>query len=179
MRIISGKYRGIKIPSPKEEIVKPTLDRIKENIFNIIQFDVENSEVLDLFCGSGALGIECLSRFANHATFVDNNKQNIDFLKEFLKKIKAENFSLVCADFYEALKNSAENGKKYDIIFLDPPYDSNLAEIAIQKIFKFGLLAENGKIVWEHSFEHDTSKFSHKIILSKTYGKIKIDFISL
>ena len=179
MRIISGKFRGIKIPSPKEEIVKPTLDRIKENIFNIIQFDIENSEVLDLLCGSCALGIESLSRFAKNVTFVDNNKQNIECLKEFLKKIRAENFTLHCADFYEVLKNSAENGKKYDIIFLDPPYDSNLAEIAIQKIFKFGILTNNGKIVWEHSLDHDTSKFCHKISLSKTYGKIKIDFISL
>jgi len=179
MRVISGKFRGIKIPSPKEEIVKPTLDRIKENIFNIIQFDIENSEVLDLFCGSGALGVECLSRFAKDVTFVDNNKQNIEFLKEFLKKLKVENFSVICADYFEVLKKSAENEKKYDIIFLDPPYDSNLAEIAIQKIFKFGLLKDNGKIIWEHALEHDTSKFVHKIKQSKTYGKIKIDFISL
>ena len=86
MRIISGKFRGTIIPSPKQEVVKPTLDRVKENIFNILQFRIAGAKCLDLFCGSGALGIECLSRGASEMCFVDNNKANVEALKIFLRK---------------------------------------------------------------------------------------------
>ena len=177
MRIISGKYRGIIIPSPKESIVKPTLDRVKENIFNIMQFRVEKSRCLDLFCGSGALGIECLSRNAEFVDFVDNNKQNIRELEKFLDKIKAQNFSLHNLDFYDALKLFKDENKKFDIIFLDPPFDSDLAQVAIQKIFKFDLLNDKGIIVFEHSLDKINS-YQSKVIDSRIYGKIKVDFIS-
>lgn len=165
------------IPSPKEEIVKPTLDRIKENIFNILQFQIQDSVCVDLFCGSGALGLECLSRNAKEVYFVDNNKENILALKKFLTKINADNYNLCNCDFYDVLKNLNEQNKKADIIFLDPPYDSNLAEVALQKIFKFGLLSQNGIVVWEHPTEYETSKYNSKIINSKKYGKIQIDFL--
>ena len=175
MRIIAGKYRGIVIPSPKEEIVKPTLDRVKENLFNIIQFDIKDSVVLDLFCGSGALGIEALSRGAKEVHFVDNNKQNILNLKNFLERIKADGYFLQNLDFYDALKTFGEN--TFDFVFLDPPYDSNLAEIAIQKILRFNLLKENGIIVWEHPRNLEQNKFSSKIYDSRSYGTVTIDFI--
>ncbi len=175
MRVIAGKYRGIVIPSPKEEIVKPTLDRVKENLFNIIQFEVENATVLDLFCGSGALGIEALSRGAKETHFVDNNKKNIESLKKFLDKLKASNYYLHNMDYYDALKTFDEN--TFDIIFLDPPFDSNLAEIAIQKILKFNLLKENGLIVWEHPRDKQENKFSSKVYDSRHYGTVTLDFI--
>ncbi len=178
MRIISGKFRGTVIPSPKEEIVKPTLDRIKENIFNIIQFEVPNSTALDLFCGSGALGLECISRGANEVHFVDNNKANILSLKSFLTKLKCENAKLHSCDYYEALKTFVATNTKFDIIFLDPPYDSGLAEVALQKIFKFGLLSPNGVVVWEHPTEYDNSKYKQKIKDSRIYGKVQVDFLS-
>jgi len=178
MRIIAGKYRGTVIPSPKEEVVKPTLDRIKENIFNIIQFDVPNSVCLDLFCGSGALGLEALSRNASEVCFVDNNKQNIAAVKNMLIKLKADNYNLYSCDYFEALKTFENNNKKFDIIFLDPPYDTDLAIIALQKIFKFGLLSPNGVVVWEHPTDYDNTKFKHKIKNSRVYGKIQIDFLN-
>lgn len=177
MRIIAGKFRGTNIPSPKEEIVKPTLDRIKENIFNIIQFEVPSSTCLDLFCGSGALGLEALSRGANEVCFVDNNKQNIMALKNILSRLKAENYQINNCDYHEALKHFEDCGKKFDIIFLDPPFDTDLAIVALQKIFKFGLISPNGVVVWEHPTEYDTSKFKHKIKDSRVYGKIQIDFL--
>ncbi len=177
MRIISGIYRGTKIPSPKEEIVKPTLDRVKENVFNILQFKVPNSTCLDLFCGSGALGLECLSRGANHVVFNDNNKQNILSLKKFLEGLNAKNYTLKNEDYFEVLKQSESSQQKYDIIFLDPPFDSNLAEIAIQKILKFNLLSGGGLIVWEHPADVSNQKFAHRIKDFRKYGKIQIDFI--
>ena len=178
MRIIAGKYRGVPIPSPKEEVVKPTLDRIKENIFNIIQFIIPNSICLDLFCGSGALGLECLSRGAKEVEFVDNNKNNLLSLKKFLEKIKANNYFLRNSDYYEALKSYKESGKKFDIIFIDPPYNSELAEISIQKILKFNLLSEHGIIIWEHPSNYSNLKFISKIKDSRIYGKIQIDFLN-
>ena len=178
MRIISGKYRGVNIPSPKEEIVKPTLDRIKENIFNILQFKVQDSVCLDLFCGSGALGLECLSRGAKDVTFVDNNKQNIITLKKFLEKLKATNFNLKNCDYYEVLKQASIENKKFDIIFLDPPFDSDLAEVALQKIFKFGLLTEDGFVVWEHPTDYINLKFKSKVKDTRVYGSVQIDFLA-
>lgn len=177
MRIISGKFRGTNIPSPKEEIVKPTLDRVKENIFNIIQFNVPDAVCLDLFCGSGALGLECVSRGAKDVYFVDNNKQNISILKKFCEKLKIDNASYLATDFYEALKNFSNNNVKFDIIFLDPPYDSNLAEVSLQKIFKFGLLSPTGVVVWEHPTDEENLKFKTKVKDTRIYGKIQIDFL--
>ena len=175
MRVIAGKFRGIVIPSPKEEIVKPTLDRVKENLFNIIQFRLQDATVLDLFCGSGALGIESLSRGAKEVHFVDNNKQNIANLKKFLDKIKADGYFLHNLDYYDALKSFEEN--TFDIIFIDPPYDSGLAEIAIQKILRFNLLKENGIIVWEHPRSLQNNKFLQKVYDSRNYGTVTLDFI--
>lgn len=176
MRIISGKFRGLAIPSPKEIIVKPTLDRIKENIFNIIQFRVKNSKCLDLFCGSGALGIECISRGASFVDFVDNNSHNINNLKTFLQKINVEDYELHNLDYYDALKGFNDKNKKFDIIFLDPPYDSNLAFLSIQKIFKFDLLSEDGIIIFEHPINYE-NKYLSKVYDSRKYGNIQIDFI--
>lgn len=177
MRIIAGKFRGTNIPSPKEEIVKPTLDRIKENIFNIIQFKVQDSICLDLFCGSGALGLECLSRGAKDVSFVDSNKNNILSLKKLLVRLNADSYTLHNCDYYDVLKTADTTQKKFDIIFLDPPYDTNLAEIALQKIFKFDLLNKDGIVVWEHPTEYENLKFKSKIKDSRTYGKVQIDIL--
>ena len=153
------------------------LNQIKENIFNIIQFNISNSSCLDLFCGSGALGLECISRGANQVYFVDNNKENILALKKLLAKLNATNFYLLSCDFYEALREVSEKKLVFDIIFLDPPFDSNLAEVALQKIFKFGLLSQNGIVVWEHPTENNSTKFKTKIKDTRVYGKIQIDFL--
>ena len=176
MRIISGKFRGTVIPSPKQEIVKPTLDRVKENIFNILQFKIAGARCLDLFCGSGALGIECISRGAKNVVFVDNNKANVEALKKFLSKLNVQNYSAKNCDFYEALKDFCESGEKFDIIFLDPPFDSDLADVAIGKILKFDLLSDNGIIVHERSIT-TVSKFVQKVTDTRRYGTVAVDFL--
>lgn len=176
MRIISGKFRGTIIPSPKQEVVKPTLDRVKENIFNILQFRIAGAKCLDLFCGSGALGIECLSRGASEVCFVDNNKANVEALKIFLKKLNVQNYSATVCDYYDALKSFAEREEKFDIIFLDPPFDSELADVAISKILKFDLLADDGIIVHERCASK-SSKFAQKVSDSRKYGTVAVDFL--
>jgi len=176
MRIISGKYRGLTIPSPKEEIVRPTLDRVKENIFNILQFDVPQSNCLDLFCGSGALGLECLSRGAEKVYFVDQSKANIASLEKFLKNIKEKNYNLLVNDYHEALKKFKERKVQFDLIFLDPPYETELAQNAITTIFKNNLLSENGIIIWEHK-KTEKNGYAQKTFKTRTYGTVEVSFI--
>ena len=152
MRIVAGRYKGKNLISPKGEDVRPTTTRIKETLFNILQCDVPSARVLDLFAGSGSLGIECISRGAEHVTFVDKSRDSIALIRENLKGIDGQ-YSVINSDFMAALNGAAYNGIKYDLIFLDPPYASGLAELAIDKIFEFDLLSQYGIIVFEHGSE--------------------------
>lgn len=149
MRIISGKYRGIVLDSPKNNAVRPTTDRIKETIFNIIQWDVNDARVLDLFAGSGALGIEALSRGAKEVIFVDNNANSLRLVNSNLAKIK-ENCSVFRNDYLDALRKV---DGKFDLIFVDAPYMSGNGESAVDEIIKLDLLSDGGKVVYEHSTE--------------------------
>ena len=162
MRVVAGSSKGKNLISPKGEEVRPTTTRIKETLFNILQCDVPNAKVLDLFAGSGSLGIECISRGAEHVTFVDKSKDSIALVRENLKGIDGY-YSVLNTDFMSALNGALYNSIKYDIIFLDPPYASNLAELAIDKIFEFDLLTEHGIIVFEHGSE-------------KTYTLLRADY---
>lgn len=146
MRVISGKYRGKRIISPRDDSVRPTTDKIKETIFNILQFDIPDAKVLDLFAGTGALGIECISRGAEEVVFVDKSRDSLALVRENLKGIEG-NYSVVAADFLTALKTCR---KKFDIILLDPPFGSGLGEIALNAIFELDILAKNGIIMYEH-----------------------------
>lgn len=119
MRIISGKYRGRKLISPSDDSVRPTTDRIKETVFNILQWEVPGARVLDLFCGSGALGIECLSRGAAEVVFVDKNPASAALTKSNLKGIEGR-FRVVTSDFMGVLRSGES---KFDIVFVACPTD--------------------------------------------------------
>lgn len=151
MRVISGKYRGKKLFATDDVTIRPTLDRVKETLFNIIQFDVRSAKVLDLFAGSGALGIECISRGASEVVFVDNDTKSLSVLKKNLDLLKDEPYIVYENDYLYALKML--QGKKFDIIFVDPPYDKGLYVSALTKISELKLLSENGKIICEHKKE--------------------------
>ncbi len=178
MRIVAGKYRGRRILSPKGEDVRPTTSRIKETLFNILQRDVPAAKVLDLFAGSGSLGIECLSRGAAHVTFVDKNRESVALIRENLKGMDGE-YTVINTDFMSALNGAAYNGIKYDIVFLDPPYASNMAELAIDFIIRNGLLDEYGIIVFEHGSEK-TYTLADKRYKQRTkkMGSVTAEFIS-
>ena len=147
MRVITGKARGVVLKTPDGMKTRPTSDRVKEALFSIIQFDVANARVLDLFAGTGQLGIEALSRDAKSAVFVDSLDSACKLVLDNLKKTKLENLARVVRSDYEVfLKNCHE---KYDIIFLDPPYAEKFLENALKIISEIDILRDGGIIICE------------------------------
>ena len=147
MRVISGKARGRKLISPEGLLTRPTTDRVKESIFNIISPYIPAQRVLDLFAGSGALGIEALSRGSAHCTFVEANKSAMATVKKNIELTRAEDAaSTVFGDALSFLNNCTG---VFDVIFLDPPYSTGLLEKAVRLIKEKNLLAEGGIILCE------------------------------
>lgn len=170
MRVISGKYKGREIKGYNIDGTRPTMDRVKESLFASIQNYIKDSTCLDLFAGTGALGIEALSEGAKVCYFVDNNKIVIDTLKENLMKLNVkENYYLIKKDYEEALKNF---NIKFDIIFLDPPYHLNMLNKAISLIENYNLLTDNGIVVCE--YEEGIIKCNLNLLKEKKYGSKNI-----
>lgn len=174
MRIISGKYRGRKLNSPEDYSVRPTTDRVKENIFNILQFDIKGATVLDLFAGSGALGIEAISRGAEEVWFVDNSKKSVELIKKNLEKVEYEG-GVINRDYVDAILSF---NKIFDIVFIDAPYDTGLAEKAVIHISEKNLLAVDGVIVYEHSsLSSYTAPEGYTLSDVRKYGNTTVSFI--
>lgn len=150
MRIISGQNRGTKLNTLEGENTRPTLDRVKEPLFNIINFKLEDAVVLDLFAGSGALGLESLSRGASKAIFCDNSLKAIEIINKNIEKTKNESKSIVIKKSYENALEEIKNKKiLLDIIFIDPPYESNFYCKALEIIENLELLKKDGTIILE------------------------------
>lgn len=147
MRVITGTARGVRLKTPEGRETRPTTDRVKEALFSAIQFEIEGQRVLDLFAGSGQLGIEALSRGANHAVFVDMSKKATALVKENLKLARLqERATVVQADYMGFLSRNRET---FGLIFLDPPYAEDFLEKSLQKIVEFDILVSGGIIVAE------------------------------
>lgn len=147
MRVITGKARGVSLKTPNGMTTRPTADRVKEALFSIIQFDVPTARVLDLFGGTGQLGIEALSRDAKSAVFVDSNREACALIRENLKRTKLESEArVVCSDYASYLRSCNE---MYDIIFLDPPYSETFLENSLKLISEIDILQSGGIIVTE------------------------------
>ena len=149
MRVISGIYKGRVLLGYNIVGTRPTMDRIKESLFAILQDKLQNSIVLDLFSGSGNLAIEALSAGASYAYLVDNNKEAIKVIAKNIANLKINNCQLINADFKQALKSLT--GTKIDLIFLDPPYNTSYIEESIKLIIKYNLLSAEGIIICESS----------------------------
>lgn len=150
MRVISGKARGTKLNSIESITTRPTLDRVKESLFNILQEYINQKVVLDLFAGSGALGIEALSRNAKNATFCDNNKQAIQMIRTNLEKTRLlEKSEIINLDYKKCIELLNTKNKKFDLIFLDPPYKEDIAIDSLKLIIKNNLVNNKGIIVIE------------------------------
>ena len=178
MRVITGTARGSKLKTLEGLETRPTTDRVKEAIFNIIQFDVEGRRILDLFGGSGQLAIEAISRGAESAIIVDQNKEAIKIIKDNLHKTRMDRkATVIMADSLKFLANCRE---KVDVIFLDPPYASTLLEQALQIISEIDILNDGGIIVCEHPREKQLPASFGNLICSKdyNYGKISVHLYS-
>ena len=150
MRVISGLARGTKLNSIESEETRPTLDRVKESLFNIIKNKIENATVLDLFAGSGAIGIETLSRHAKIAYFCENNKNAINMIYKNLQKSNLENKAVVIhKDYKKCLQKLSDENIKFDLIYIDPPYKLDIAVDSIKKILDLNLLLMEGIIIIE------------------------------
>jgi 16S rRNA (guanine(966)-N(2))-methyltransferase RsmD len=147
MRVITGTAKGVVLKTPNGLSTRPTADRVKEALFSVIQFDVPTAKVLDLFGGTGQLGIEALSRGAKSAVFVDSQESACKLIRENLQRTRlVEKASVIRGDYAAYLKNCKE---KFDIIFLDPPYAENFLENSLKMITEIDILQSGGIIVTE------------------------------
>ncbi len=175
MRIISGKYRGLKLLEFDTEGIRPTADRVKESLFNILFNKTAGAKVLDLFCGSGNLGIECLSRGAEVVYFNDKSPESCALLKKNLAKLKDGNFKAFNLDFAACL-NALSGKEKFDLIFLDPPYKLEAGREALEIIAKCGLLKEGGVAVYERDRSFGGEVKGLDKFDERKYGKTFITF---
>lgn len=153
MRVIAGKARGVQLKTPEGMLTRPTADRVKEALFSIINFDLPGAKVLDLFGGTGQLGIEALSRGAESAVFVDSREDACKLIRENLKRTRLEKQGRVIrSDYLDYLKRCREY---YDIILLDPPYAEVFLETALKQITEIDILQSNGIIVTERPLGKD------------------------
>ena len=155
MRIITGKARGVRLTTLEGENTRPTSERAKEAIFSMLQFEIQGKEVLDLFSGSGQMGLEALSRGASHAVLCDRSKEAVEVIRTNANKTRLAPFcDVLCADYTVALRNlRRKNG--FDIVFLDPPYASKAIPQALRLMIENGLLNEDAKIVCETGSDAD------------------------
>ena len=182
MRIIGGKARGTKLYTLEGENTRPTLDRVKESLFNIIQKDVPNAIFLDLFAGSGAIGLEAVSRGANKSILCDKNRDAIKIIKKNIEKTRSrEQVELYEADFKEVLKNKLK--EKIDIIFIDPPYKTDFAYEAIKILANSKNIKKESLMIIETDEEERILKqienLEIEIIDKRKYGRAHLIFLKI
>lgn len=181
MRIISGKARGTKLYTLEGIDTRPTLDRVKESLFNIIQDRIEDSIILDLFSGSGAIGLEFISRGAQYAYLCDDSKYAIEIINKNIQKTHFEDkVKVLKKDFKSALQQLKE--KKFDIIYLDPPYKTDFIKESLELIYIYECLDESSIIILEtdekekvHKEINDMNLF--EIIDERKYGRANLIFL--
>lgn len=172
MRVITGSARGRVLKTLEGEDVRPTTDRVKESIFSIIQFEIEGRQVLDLFAGSGQLGIEALSRGAAYATFTDMSKNSVDVVKSnLLSTGLGSNSAVLQTDAITFLRN---NKKKFDIVFMDPPYRTGLLQSALELVANS--MNDGGVIICEHPYDEELPENAGEFAKYRDYkyGKIAV-----
>lgn len=171
MKVISGKYKGRKLDGFDIAGTRPTMNRVKESLFAMIQPWIEDAVVLDLFAGSGNLGIEALSEGASFSYFVDRNKKAYMTIQKNLALLDIKDAILFFMDYQKALQEFSNQGIRFDIIFLDPPYQTDLVEKSIWSIMNLSLLSSDGVIVAESDrLEKIVFPACLKIVKSKKYG---------
>lgn len=181
VRVISGSARGLKLNTPGDDRVRPTTDRVKESMFNIVQDWVYDSQVLDLFAGSGALGIEALSRGASQAVFCDNSLDSIKIIKSNIEKARvADRSQIVSGDFKRCLRDMEAKNQSFDMIFVDPPYYKGLFEEVLDTIRACKILKKDGIVIVEHDAKRPIGQVEGlEVYKEKKYGITMLTFYCL
>ena len=184
MRIISGEFRGRKIEFVSESATRPTAEVVRQALFTKLQFHFPIENCLDLFAGSGSLGLEALSRGVNHQYFVELNRKNAAIIETNLKNFKVDydknsfntqkQASLILGDYISALNSF---NQKFDLILIDPPYASQFYETALNIIAERELLSDDGIIVLEHNAERKFENLPFEIFSQKRYGKRMLTYL--
>ena len=171
MRVITGTARGRRLKTPENYDIRPTTDNVKESVFNIIQFDIEGRRVLDLFAGTGQLGIECLSRGAAEAVFIDENTAAVKIVKENLKTC-----GFTAAVLQQDALGYLRHCGRFDLVFVDPPYDSGLYESVLETINSVDILSDGGIIICEARRDRQLPEMTAPYEKQReyVYGKVKL-----
>lgn len=182
MRVISGTARGTKLESIESLSTRPTLDRVKESLFNIINNKIEESKILDLFSGSGAIAIEFLSRGCEKAVLCDKSAQATQTIVKNLEKTHLkQNATVINKDYKECLKELSKKQEKFNIIFLDPPYKDNIAVDSVKLILSLKLLEQDGIIIIETDEQNrdisELKKLNIQIYDNRKYGRANLIFL--
>lgn len=176
MRVISGNFRGLNLKAVPGDSTRPTSAKVKESIFNIINPYLSVGNCLDLFAGTGSLGIEAVSRGFDKAYLVDKNFKAINTIKDNILKTHSEDhFSIVSSTANDALKKFATDEVKFDLVFLDPPYRMHITTEITDKMIADGLLNDGCIVVIETDYEIEENDNLHlKVLQAKSYGETKV-----
>lgn len=182
MKIIAGKNKGNKLKSPKNLSIRPTSQKVREALFDIIGRSIENAYFLDLFAGTGAVGIEALSRGAKKAIFIDKEPKCIGIIKENLERTKNSQNAEVCkGNFLSGLKLLSKKKYLLDYIFIDPPYNLGLVNISLTEILKLPILKESSIVIAQH-YKKEVIKDNIdnlKLFKQKSYGECQLSFFAI
>jgi len=185
MRIIGGKFKGRRIKSlPKREdtkLLRPTTDRVKESVFSILNSYLDGVKFLDLFAGTGSVGIEALSRGAGKVVFVENDKRLCNLIRENLKKlgVEKERFEIICDDFVNALKRLAKRKEVFDFIYADPPYEKGYYTKVVNLVRNLNLLDEDGLLILEEPKKSPFIPEDEEWLVEKRhYGTTTVSFLN-
>ena len=180
MRIITGKARGTSLFTPKNYAVRPTADRVKESIFNILAGEFADARVLDAFAGTGNLGLEAWSRGAAEVTFVDRSRESLSLVRRNMEKCRAGGqCELWQGDVLEVVRRLAASGRQYDCVFMDPPYRKNLVSSLLAALATVGIVRTGGFVVAERGADEGALPPAEGFELWRTekYGSTVIDFL--
>ena len=179
MRVIAGKYKGRTLFPPKDQAVRPTTDRIKENVFNLVQTRVAGASFLDLFGGTGAMSIEALSRGAATAVVTDPSRESVALIKKNFAKMGVGREGEILELGYDLALKRLE-GRTFDLIYLDPPYKAPYYEDILMKILEYGVLASGGMVLFEHATERDLSLPDGFLSFDRRkYGSVTLELLTL
>ena len=186
MRIIGGKYKGLKLLPPDGDIIRPTSDRLKESLFSIIssnkyKIKIDSSNVLDICSGTGSLGIEAFSRGANSVIFIDKDYRSINLIKKNIARLKIgdqfkDNVKIIRDEATKALKKI---NKIFQIVLIDPPYNTNITEKCLFKLKELNLINQQSYIFAESSKTEDFNYYGYQILDIKIYGNSKLTILKL